>query len=67
MEPLILLIAVLVCPVVMGTAMLLMWREMRRGNSPTPAADSPSPPEEKSQSHPEMESKQDEADARHGS
>ncbi len=31
-----LLIAVLICPVVMGTAMLLMWREMRRGGHGSP-------------------------------
>jgi hypothetical protein len=31
MEGLILLIAVLVCPVVMGTMMVLMWRGMRHG------------------------------------
>lgn len=60
----ILLVAVLICPVVMGTAMLLMWREMRRGHSSTPAADSLSPPEKHAQSQPEMESKRDEAHAR---
>jgi hypothetical protein len=31
MQSLILLIAVLVCPVVMGTMMLMMWRGMRHG------------------------------------
>lgn len=61
----VLLIAVLICPVVMGTAMLLMWREMRRGHSPTPAADAPPP--EPSASHPELESKRDEAHARRAS
>lgn len=30
MSSLILLVAVLVCPVVMGTMMVLMWRGMRR-------------------------------------
>jgi hypothetical protein len=30
---LILLIAVLVCPVVMGTLMLLMWRGMKKAHS----------------------------------
>jgi len=30
MRDLILLVAVLVCPLVMGTLMLLMWRGMRR-------------------------------------
>jgi hypothetical protein len=60
----VLLVAVLICPLVMGTAMLLMWREMRRGHSTTPGADSPSPPEKQAQSHPEMESKRDEAHPR---
>jgi hypothetical protein len=41
---LVFLIAVLICPLVMGTAMLLMWREMRRGH--VTATDAPSPPKE---------------------
>jgi hypothetical protein len=32
MRDLILLVAVLVCPVVMGTMMLLMWRGMKAGH-----------------------------------
>lgn len=55
----VLLVAVLICPLVMGAAMPLMWREMRRGHSPEPGANSPS------ESQPEMESKRDEAHARH--
>jgi len=44
MNGLVLLFAVLICPVVMGTAMLLMWREMRRGGHGAPADDgTPSP------------------------
>ena len=40
-------VAVLVCPVVMGTAMLLMWREMRRsGHSRTSPEDSSPQPDE---------------------
>ncbi len=31
MEGAILLVAVLICPVVMGTMMFLMWRGMRHG------------------------------------
>lgn len=31
MEGVILLVAVLICPVVMGTMMFLMWRGMRQG------------------------------------
>jgi hypothetical protein len=58
MNGIVLLVAVLICPLVMGTAMLLMWREMRRGHSPEPAADSPS------ESQPEMDSKRDQAHAR---
>ena len=58
MSGIVLLVAVLICPVVMGTAMLLMWREMRRGHPPEPTAHSPS------ESQPEMESKRDEAHAR---
>ena len=58
----VLLVAVLICPLVMGTAMLLMWREMRRSHSPEPAAHSPS--ESQPQSDPEMESKRDEEHAR---
>jgi hypothetical protein len=54
----VLLVAILICPVVMGTAMLLMWREMRRGHSPEPGAHSPS------ESQPAMESKRDETHAR---
>jgi hypothetical protein len=66
MSGIVLLVAVLICPVVMGTAMLLMWREMRRSHSPSPGADSPSPPENQAQSHPQMDSKRDEAQARRG-
>lgn len=62
MNEIVLLVAVLICPVVMGTAMLLMWREMRRGHSPEPAAESPS--ERQPQSHPDMEPKRDEAHVR---
>ena len=64
MSGIVLLVAVLICPVVMGTAMLLMWREMRRSHSPTPAADSPSPAEKQAQRHPEIESERDEAQTR---
>ncbi len=63
MGPLILLIAVLICPVVMGTAMLLMWREMRRGHAHARAEDSASPPQEQPHSHSAMASKRDEAHA----
>jgi hypothetical protein len=55
MEPWILLVAVLVCPVVMGTAMLLMWREMRRGGHG---------PEKHRESDSPVASKPDEANAR---
>jgi hypothetical protein len=40
-----LLVAVLICPVVMGTAMLLMWREMRRGGHGSAGQDRTSPVE----------------------
>jgi hypothetical protein len=43
MELWILLIAVLVCPLVMGTAMLLMWRGMRGGGHSRESAEEPSP------------------------
>ncbi len=41
MNGIVLLVAVLICPVVMGTAMLLMWREMRRGHATPPIEGSP--------------------------
>jgi len=66
MSGIVLLVAVLICPIVMGTAMLLMWREMRRGHASVPQADSPSPPEEQRQSHPDA-SKPDGAHARRAS
>jgi len=66
MNGIVLLVAVLICPIVMGTAMLLMWREMRRAHASEPQADSPSPPEEQRQSQPEA-SKPDEAHARRAS
>ena len=50
MSGIVLLVAVLICPLIMGTAMLLMWREMRRGHSPPPASEAPSPPEKQSES-----------------
>ena len=63
MSEIVLLLAVLICPVVMGTAMFLMWREMRRGHSPRPAEDS-QPPGTQAQSQPETEARRDEAHAR---
>jgi len=43
---LVLLAAILVCPIVMGTAMLLMWREMHRGShAAAPVEESPEPEE----------------------
>jgi hypothetical protein len=45
MEALILL-AVLVCPIVMGTMMLLMWRGMRGHSNDGGAHDHAAPPEE---------------------
>jgi hypothetical protein len=47
MDSLILLIAVLVCPAVMGTMMLLMWRGMRHGHQGT----EPPPPEAAERAH----------------
>lgn len=49
MNGIVLLVAVLICPVVMGTAMLLMWREMRRGGHGSPVEDR-TPPLEPAQS-----------------
>jgi hypothetical protein len=45
MSGIVLLVAVLICPLVMGTAMLLMWREMRRGSHGSTAEDRAAPPE----------------------
>ena len=60
MTGLILLAAVLLCPVVMGTAMLLMWREMRRGHAPEHPS---SPPDAQTEGGSEMTSTRDEAHA----
>jgi hypothetical protein len=43
MEALILL-AVLACPIVMGTMMLLMWRGMRAGHGSKDEHEEPAPP-----------------------
>jgi ABC-type nickel/cobalt efflux system permease component RcnA len=66
MEP-ILLIAVLICPLVMGTAMLLMWREMRRGHASGPADGTPSTRDEHPHSNKDRATEHDEAHARSAS
>ncbi len=63
MNGIVLLVAVLICPVVMGTAMLLMWREMRRGSHGSTAEDRAAPPEPP-QSNSVTASQSDEAHAR---
>jgi hypothetical protein len=63
MEPFV-LIAVLICPVVMGTAMLLMWREMRRGHGPGRADDAAATSEDNPRRHTGTNSESDEAHAR---
>ena len=63
MSGIVLLVAVLICPVVMGTAMLLMWREMRRGGHGSAAEDRTRSPESR-HDDPATASKRDEAHAR---
>ena len=66
MEPFV-LIAVLICPVVMGTAMLFMWREMRRSHGPGRADDAAAASEEQPRRHAGTNSESDEAHARRAS
>lgn len=64
---LVFLIAVLICPLVMGTMMVLMWREMRRGHEPGPADDATATPTEHPHRGKDRETEHDEAHARSAS